>query len=250
MEVRSAVCATLAGALLVAGAATAAAPPSEVSVCSRPLVPSTHTIWLHADDGQQLYAIDGGAGVVGVVLVPESPPGDVCDWLPFFRSLERSHLRVLAVDYRGTGQSFLASGVDQFAYGRDLAAAVAHLRSDGARRIVLVGASLGGAAAMTYGPKLDIDAVVSLSGEASLPEYHLDAIGSVPRLRVPLLIVGTRHDSYLSVTAARNLLRRAGSKNKRLLLFPGDRHGWDIVQGAPYAAQAKTAITDWISNFR
>lgn len=203
-------------------------------------------LWLHAHDGQRLYAIRGGSGTTGVVLVPESPPGDVCGWLPYLATLEHAGLRVLALDYRGTGDSSLGGGRAAFAYGDDLAAAVGRLRADGAARVIVVGASFGGVAAMQYGPRLHVDAVVSLSGETRLPEFHVDAIRAIPRLRVPLLIVGTRDDSYLPVADARRLLRHAGSAEKQTMFFPGSWHGWDIVEVAPFAAKARALILAWI----
>jgi pimeloyl-ACP methyl ester carboxylesterase len=249
-----AVCAGLVAVLAGCGAAKTAdraapaglAPPSIAATCGSASGASVRAIWLHAADGQRLYAVAGGAGDVGIAFIPESPPGNVCGWLPSLAAFERAGFRVLALDYRGTGQSPVSRGVREFAFGRDLAAAVAQLHHDGARSVVLLGASFGAAAAMTFAPRLDVNAVVSLSGEPTLPGYHIDAAAAVPRLRVPLLIVGTRHDSYLSTAAARRLLRRAGSHDKRLVLFRGSWHGWDIIQQAPFAATARTAIISWI----
>lgn len=221
-------------------------PPTVVTTCGGAPSARVHAIWLRASDGQRLYAIAGGAGDIGIALVPESPPGNVCGWLPSIAAFERAGFRVLALDYRGTGQSPVSDGVPEFAFGRDLAAAVSRLRHDGAKFVVLVGASFGGATAMAFGPHLDVNAVVSLSGETALPEYHINAASALPRLRVPLLILGTRHDSYLSVSAARLLLRQTGSQDKRLALFPGSWHGWDIVQQAPFAATARATIISWI----
>jgi uncharacterized protein len=201
-------------------------------------------IWLHASDGQRLYAIHGGSGRSGVVLVPESPPGDVCGWLPYAATLERAGMRVVAFDYRGTGDSPVQRGRSAFAYGRDLAAAVAQLRADGAKNVAVVGASFGAAVAMTYAS--GVDGVVSLSGETALPQYHVDPLDAVSRLHAPLLIVGSRDDGYLPVADARGLLRRAGSTAKRLVLYPGSWHGWQIVEDAPYARKARAVVLAWL----
>jgi esterase/lipase len=204
-------------------------------------------LWLHATDGQRLYAVSGGSGEVGVVLAPESPPGDVCGWLPYLTTLEQAGLRVIAFDFRGTGDSPTAvTSAGQSAYDRDFAAAIRRLRADGSSKIVVIGASLGGARALTYGHRLDTDAIVSLSGEATLPEYNIDVLPVVSRLRVPLLIVGSRHDAYLPVAIALQLLHRAGSKSKEMFFFPGSWHGWELVEEAPYAARARAAILRWI----
>jgi dienelactone hydrolase len=200
---------------------------------------------LHTTDGQRLYAVEAGSGETAVVLVPESPPGNVCGWLPYVASLQRAGFRVLTYDYRGTGGSPVTAK-RPYAFGRDLAAAVARVRADGADKVVAAGASFGGVVVMQHAGELDVDGVVSFSGETTLPEYHVQAIDAVPQLHAPLLIVGSRQDSYLPVSDARRLLARAGSADKQLLLYPGDQHGWDIVQRAPYAARARARVLAWL----
>jgi fermentation-respiration switch protein FrsA (DUF1100 family) len=97
---------------------------------------------------------------------------------------------------------------------------------------------------MTYAS--GVDGVVSLSGETALPQYHVDPLDAVSHLHSPLLIVGSRDDGYLPVADARGLLRRAGSTAKRLVLYPGSWHGWQIVEDAPYARKARAVVLAWL----
>jgi alpha-beta hydrolase superfamily lysophospholipase len=226
-----------------AGAATAPRPLAEK--CGDTSGVSAQPFTFAAADGVQLYGFEAGAGPVGVVLVHESP-ADLCGWLPFVPTLTGAGLRVLAFDMRGFGDSELGIGSAAQAYDRDLAAAVARVRADGAKRVFLAGASFGGAVSLAYAPRLQLDGVISLSGETYLPRGRTNALSSAPRLRAPLLIVGTRHDHYLPVKDALTLLRRAGSKDKRTALYPGGWHGWDIVESTPYAASARSLIVAWI----
>ena len=72
--------------------------------------------------------------------------GDLCEWLPFARNLAGKGLFVFAFDFRGHGFS-----EGRPAYGRlavDVAAAVKAVRGLGARKVVVMGASLGGIAAV------------------------------------------------------------------------------------------------------
>jgi hypothetical protein len=87
--------------------------------------------------------------------------------------------------------------------------------------VFLLGASYGDAIALTYAPRLKLDGVISLSGEAYLPSASANPFVSAPHLRIPLLIVGSRHDRYLPVKDALALLRRAGSSDKRTALYSG-----------------------------
>jgi len=238
---------TLALAAAVVGVATAATGPPRplADKCGSTSV-SAAPFWLEAADGVRLYAVEEGTGSIGVVLAHESP-SDLCGWLPYASTLARSGVRVLAFDFRGFGDSDRPAATRDFlAYGRDFRAAIARLRADGASKVFLLGASFGGAAALTYAPSLPLDGVVSFSGETHIPGTGLDGLAAVPRLRVPLLIVGSRHDRYLSVADALRLLRRAGSHDKRTALYPGGYHGWDLVEDAPYAARVRSLVLTWL----
>jgi len=236
--------ATVAALVLAASAAAAAGPQPLAAKCGNASGVTAPPFWLRATDGVRLYAVDSGTGDVGVVLLHESP-GDLCGWLPFMADLTHAGIRALAFDFRGFGDSGRPpSGT--LAFDRDVRAAVYRLGAEGVRKVFLVGASFGGAAALTYAPSLPLAGVVSLSGEAALPRSGLDALAAVPHLHAPLLIVGSRQDRYLPVPQAMRLLHRAGSKDKRTAFYPGAFHGWDIVEDAPYAARARALVVGWL----
>lgn len=198
--------------------------------------------WITTADRVRLYAIEAGRGTTTVVLAHEYP-ADLCGWLPYAAKLTAAGLRVLAFDFRNYGDSGRPSrGIT--AFDRDVRAAVARARADGARRVFLVGASFGGVVALTYGSELPLAGVISMSGETKL--FAMNALTGVARLRAPLLILGSREDRYLTVREARQLLARAGSKDKRLVLYPAAFHGWQIVEEAPYGSRARALVLTWI----
>ena len=89
----------------------------------------------------------------------------------------------------------------------------------------------------------------SSSPTAAAPAAELDALDAVPRLRAPFLILGSREDGFLPPSDAQALLRRAGSPHKRLVLFPGGDHGWDILENAPYRARANAVVQDFLRRY-
>ena len=234
--------AALAAGVLAAGGES---PPPLSSTCGDAPGITAQPTYVRTADGVDLYTLDAGGGSTALVLVHESP-ANLCGWLPYIPSLTAAGFRVLAFDLRGFGQSAVPAKVPYRAYDRDLAAVVARARADGATRVFLMGASYGGAVSLTYAPGLRVDGVISLSGETYLPSTHANPLRSAPRLHVPLLIVGTRHDRYLPVKDALTLLRKAATKDKRTALYPGGWHGWGIVEDAPYAASARGLITAWL----
>jgi pimeloyl-ACP methyl ester carboxylesterase len=233
-------------AVAFAVAATAAgaggAPRSLAAKCVQTSGVRTRPFWITTSDRVRLYAIEAGRGPTTVVLAHEYP-ADLCGWLAYVPKLTAAGLRVLAFDFRNYGDSGRPSrGVT--AFDRDVRAAVARARADGARRVFLAGASFGGVVALTYASRLPLAGVISMSGETRL--FAMNALNGVARLRAPLLIVGSRQDHYLPVADARQLLRRAGSRDKRLVLYPGGFHGWQIVEEAPYAPRARALVLSWI----
>jgi alpha-beta hydrolase superfamily lysophospholipase len=241
-------CAGLSAAVFVVSSgasAEAATPPSLDSKCGDPSGVVATPFYVRTADGVELYSIDVGHGPAAIVLVHESP-ANLCGWLPYIPSLTTAGFRVLAFDLRGFSDSTLPAGPPARAYDRDLAAMVARARADGAKRVFLLGASYGGAVSLTYAPRLPIDGVISLSGETYLPSQKANPLVSAPRLKVPLLVVGTRHDHWLPVKSALALLRRTAAKDKRTAFYPGGWHGWAIVETAPFAANARALITAWI----
>jgi alpha-beta hydrolase superfamily lysophospholipase len=196
-----------------------------------------------AADGTSLDGALLGSSGPGVVLAHESP-ADLCGWLPYAAVLERAGFRVLLFDFRGYGLSERGRTGD---YVADVRGAARELRRRGATKVFLVGASFGGAAVLTAGAEMsDVAGIVSLSGETDLPGSDLHALRAAPRLRAPLLVMTSTTDRYLSVRQAKALVRAAGSKQKRVVVYPGSFHGWDLLYVAPYKAKASATLIGFL----
>ena len=195
----------------------------------------------------RLFAFTSGSGSTGVVLAHESP-GGLCGWLPAVPTFTANHMRVLAFDFRGFPPSASAPNRIADHFAPDLQAAVDALHADGAKKIFVVGASFGGAAELSVGARLhDVAGFVSLSGELGLPASGIDALGHVPRLRAPLLVLASRQDYFLTGAAARQLVHAAGSADKQLTVYPGFYHGWDLLERAPFARRVWSRLLGWIA---
>lgn len=204
----------------------------------------SHTLWFRASDGAVLAGTEYGKGSRGVVLAPESS-GSHCGWLPFARFLAAHGYHVLAFDLRGISQSRPFDSRNGVHYDFDVIGAVRELHALGARKVVAAGASIGGAAVLAAGPKLTTLAsgLVDFSGETALQ----NAFAAVPQITLPILVVGTKGDPYAPAETSNWILSHVQSTDKKLLLEPDYRHGWDIVQNAPYAATARATVLAWLA---
>lgn len=194
----------------------------------------------------RLFAFTAGSGSTGVVLAHESP-GGLCGWLPAVPTFTAHHIRVLAFDFRGFPPSATPPNRKLDDFAPDLQAAVDALHAEGTKSVFVVGASFGGAAALSVGARLrGVAGFVSLSGELSLPARGIDALAHVRRLRAPLLVIASRQDYYLTAADAKRLVRAAGSADKQLTVYPGFNHGWDLLERASFARRVWSRVLGWI----
>jgi dienelactone hydrolase len=190
-----------------------------------------------AGDGVRLHGDVLGSGDTAVVLAHESS-SNVCGWFPYARELAHEGLRVVLFDARTSG-----SRLDL-----DVAAAVDEARTLGARRVVAMGASLGGAATLVAAARdcLRLSGVVSLSGEPDLRRFGgglppLDVWPDARRIAAPLLVLGSRQDVYVSPAQTARLLRTVRSRRAHAVLVAGGAHGWNLVQGPAASGRIKGA---------
>jgi pimeloyl-ACP methyl ester carboxylesterase len=212
---------------------TAAAPAGAADrACTEPGV-RAQAIRFRTSDGVVLAGALVGSGPVGAVLIHEYPR-DYCGWLPYSGYLARHGVRALLFDLRCFGRSPCPGGRGHAI--ADVAAAMAELRRRGARRVALVGASMGGAIAVVAAAQLHPAAVVDLSGERDTtgltPGIDADAGAAARGVTAPALFAVARGDRYVPVDDMRAVARRVRSATRRLIVLPAVAgHGWDLLFG-------------------
>lgn len=173
-------------------------------------------------------------GKTTVVLAHQSR-GSLCEWQPYARRLARLGFFVFAFDFRSHGESAIREGDVSARLPLDVAAAVKHVRTLGARKIYLVGASMGAIAVVAAGPTIRpaVTGVASVSAPAVF--NRLDATKAAPRLRVPALYLAAEQDQnagYDFAADARTLHELTAASRKQLEVYPGNAHGVALVSGA------------------
>lgn len=222
----------LAALLGLIASAAGAAPQRATHDCVR-----GGELWFRAADGTKLVGHRFGKGTTAVILTHQSE-GDLCDWLPYARRLARLGYFVFPIDFRGYGFSASRTGAAAQRYAADIAAATKALRKLGKRKVFVVGASMGGIAAVVAGANVSppLAGVVSVSSPA---RYRgMDGVKIGPRLRVPVLYLAATEDDnagYDFSADATALHAAAASADKRLELVPGPLHGIALVGGSSSA---------------
>ncbi len=168
--------------------------------------------------------------------------GDQHDWdeaiEPLQEALEEP-LSVLTFDFRGHGDSD-GENRDLEGLAADVHSAVAFARSRGFTEIVLVGASVGGTAAIVAASEdPSIAGVIALSAPAQLGE--LDALAAVRSAKTPLALIAAEDDAS-AVESFEQLRDGAGARATLAMMSPGRAHGIELVDGVEVRERMARAI--------
>ena len=172
-----------------------------------------------------------GTGTSGVVLAPQAD-GDICEWLPYAEELGSTY-RVALFDWKEPRSELPV-----------LAAAA--LRRAGVRKVVLGGASQGGALAMSEAHLVRPRpaGVLSFGGELTLhPDF--DGRPGIRKWPGPLLAVGSRHDGLFDSADARRL-RALHPGPEDVLMVPGNAHGVDLLDD-PSQARVRAEVNRFLA---
>jgi pimeloyl-ACP methyl ester carboxylesterase len=171
-------------------------------------------VTLATDSGSELDAALVGDGDVGVVLGHQFG-SDFCSWIPFAKQLAERNMSPLAIN-------FASMALDD-----DMIAGARELERRGNARIILVGASMGGTAALVAASEIDAAGVAALSAPQEFS--GLDALPAVRGLGIPVLLLVGRQDERFAPDASR-LFRAMRSPDKALVVTTGAEHGTDLLQ--------------------
>ena len=209
----------------------------------RPSFGDEITILAPAEPGSaQTVALDGtesGEGTVGVVLA-HMLGSNQSSWALLVQELVKRDFHVLTFDFRGHGLS--GGGRNPSLAALDLGAAVDKLRALGATKIFVVGASMGGTAAVVVAASQKLEGVVSISGPLDIDELNAGAV--VDRLDEPsLFIAGEKDGKYTD--AARTLASRAPEPKRLQIITGSGAHGTDLLTDS----NTRQRVTDLIIDF-
>ena len=171
-----------------------------------------------------------GTGPGGVVLGPQDD-GDICQWLPYAEELATTY-RVALFDWDEPRSELPVL-------------AVAALREAGARKVVLGGASYGGALALSEAHRVRprLAGVVSFGGELTLPDF--DGRAGISKWQGPLLALGSEQDDFFDSQNARQL-RHLHPGPETVVMLPGHAHGVDLLDD-PRQARVRGAVDRFLA---
>ncbi len=186
-------------------------------------------------DGEEISGLVYGQGDIGIVLAHMRGRGQ-SSWAEFATVASDSGYVVLTFDFRGYGDS---TGTKDKRMDRDLEAAVRYmLFVENVRKVVIVGASMGGTAAITIADEYNVTAVAALS--PSISYGRIDALEAASTMKTPLLLVVAENDPPFNGYANRLI---TAASTTRYLEMAGSQHGTNLF------AEHKDELTEQLLAF-
>ncbi len=166
-------------------------------------------------------------------------PKDQSSWYEFARVLAGEGYRVLTFDFRGYGTSTGSRRIDLI--DRDIQGAVAALIARGSEYVFVVGASMGGTAALIAAVDEPLAGIVAVS--APVEFKGLDAARAVSASRCAKLFLAAEGDTAAQTTQT---LFQLANDPKQIVMLPGAAHGSDLFKGKE-GARAQDLVLDFLA---
>lgn len=200
-------------------------PPEASANPVAPVAGARPVSFLAADDVSLVGRVWGRGRPAGVILLHDADAGKD-QWLELAGALDAAGYAVLAFDFRGYGNS--EGQREPAAAPSDVAGAVRLVKAYGSSRVALVGAGLGGTAAVASGNEPEVEAVVAAGAG---PKFQtLDASDEARRLKAAALVLDT------GAGGAAELARLIADARLR------------EVSGGPTGTAARTAILSFLKD--
>lgn len=172
-------------------------------------------------------AVRAGSGRTVVVLLHQTDGNGLCGWLGFAPPLAAEpRFSVLAVDLCGYGEARCVEDPDQVG---PVELAIDYARTAmKARKVLVVGASMGGSVALVAATRLPgIAAAVDLSGPV---EWEgMETVRQGRALSVPVLVAMADDEGEDEVTGARRIVDNAPRGSEFVPAEAG--HGYELLMG-------------------
>ncbi|MCL5985392.1 MAG: alpha/beta hydrolase [Actinobacteria bacterium] len=179
-----------------------------------------------------------GKSETGIIL-SHMYPADQTSWDSFANMLMQNGYEAMTFDFRGYGKSEGKKEIDKIY--KDLTAALNFIKEDGAKSVVLIGASMGGTASLFVASQNRVDGVITISAPV---EFKGLKTGDLKKISCPKLFIAGEKDSSAAQSA--KYLYENSTDPREMAIYPTDEHGTYIFDG-PYGEDLSNQIFDFLT---
>ena len=201
----------------------------------------THAVTFDTDDGATINGELYGTGKTAVIfsVMGNCKPG----WREFAQLTAAQGYMALTYQWRGCK----ANSVDQALIQKfldDTRAAITFMREQGAEKIILVGASLGGCASAKLAVESQASGLVVLASPPSISQWGFEIQPADLNTDIPKLFITAENHNTVPADSTRALYDLA-AEPKVWQTYPGTAHGTDLFEGQS-AAELQQRILGFI----
>jgi pimeloyl-ACP methyl ester carboxylesterase len=187
----------------------------------------SHTATFETPDGATIAGELYGTGKTAVVfsVMGNCRPG----WRDFAQLTAAQGMMALTYPWRGCRDSGFPDEAELQKFVDDARGAINFVRGQGAEKIILVGASLGGLASATLAVESGASGLVVVASPPGIPDWGFEVDPANLDTDIPKLFITAESDSTVPASQTRQLHDLA-AQPKELQVYPGSAHGTDLFQ--------------------
>jgi len=202
--------------------------PGEPTAAPLDDILTSHTVTFDTADAATISGELYGTGKTAVIfsVMGNCKPG----WREFAQLTAAQGYMALTYQWRGCK----ANSVDQALIQKfldDTRAAITFVREQGAERIILVGASLGGCASAKLAIESQASGLVVVASPPSISQWGFEIESADLNTDIPKLFITAENDNTVPADSTRALYDLAAGP-KEWQTYPGSAHGTDLFDGA------------------
>jgi uncharacterized protein len=204
-------------------------------------IPELQTVTFETADGATIGGELYGSGKTAVIfsMMGNCKPG----WREFAQLTAAQGFLTLTYPWRGCRAGSQNDALMQ-KFLEDTRAAIAFMRTQGAEKIILVGASLGGCASAKLAVESQASGIVILASPPSISQWDFEIQSADLNTDIPKLFITAENDNTVPADATRDLYDLA-AEPKEWQTYPGSAHGTDLF-GGENGTELQQRILDFI----
>jgi pimeloyl-ACP methyl ester carboxylesterase len=229
--------------------------PTSVLPTPRPTAPFNNPegiagekVQMTTEDGITLQGTLYGEGEIGVILAHMGLDNVSQEsWQPFARELAGLGYSALTFDFRGRGLSqglFISSNLKQ-----DVDAAVSYLRDHGIKKIVCIGASMGGTACLRSVIDNHLDGLVMIASPFSIGSPTYTSPYEMDELTIPTLFITAANDPYSNEIDMKVMAAKAPDPTELVIYDGVSEHGTDLFY-TEYGTDLRNRLEEYLERIQ
>ena len=217
----------LFGLIASACSSTSSVVTSTPPPASRTPTPAPRTIIFSTPDGDSLEGTLYGSGDTAVIF---SVMGN-CKrgWEDMADLVSQNGASALTYQWRGCRSSGSVDEVEIQKFVDDLRGAIVFMRAQGAKKLILAGASLGGCASAKLAVESKADGLIVIASPPEISQWGFEIDAANMNADIPKLFITAENDDTVSADKTRSLFDLA-AEPREWQTYPGTAHGTDLFE--------------------